>query len=141
MRNRSLSDARWFYDKKRKIGKGNLYLHNWKSIKLKRNMLCYRYSQLYVSHMCKRTFRFKLQLSSYWQNINFSRNCPIFYLFTVIVIFQVYLQLLDQAGYFYPLNFMAGTCQEYSLHFCQLWAAKMLCACPFIFLKYVNPCS
>ena len=26
LRNRSLSDARWFYGKKRKIGKGNLYL-------------------------------------------------------------------------------------------------------------------
>ena len=26
LRNRSLSDARWFYGKKRKIGKGNLYV-------------------------------------------------------------------------------------------------------------------
>ena len=26
LRNRSLSDARWFYGKKRKLGKGNLYL-------------------------------------------------------------------------------------------------------------------
>ena len=32
LRNRSLSDARWFYGKKRKIGKGNLYLtENWLS--------------------------------------------------------------------------------------------------------------
>ena len=32
LRNRSLSDARWFYGKKRKIGKANLYLtENWLS--------------------------------------------------------------------------------------------------------------
>ena len=32
LRNRSLSDARWFYGKKRKIGKENLYVtENWLS--------------------------------------------------------------------------------------------------------------
>ena len=38
--------------------------------------------------MCKRIFRFKLQSSSYWQNINFSFNC------------------------FYPVNFVARTWKE-----------------------------
>ena len=44
--------------------------------------------------MCKRIFKFELQLSSYWQNIKFSRYCLKFHSFTKIVIFQVYLQLL-----------------------------------------------
>ena len=38
---------------------------NWKSINLKRNVLCFRQSQLYVSHMCKRIFKFELQLRSF----------------------------------------------------------------------------
>ena len=66
-------------------------------------MLCCRYSQLYMPHMCKRIFRFKLQPSSYWQNIKLSRNCPKFHIFTWIVIFQVYLQLFDQL--LYPCKF------------------------------------
>ena len=49
-----------------------------------------------MSHICKRTFEFKLQLRSYWQNIKFSRYCPKFPIFTNFVIFQVYLQLLRQ---------------------------------------------
>ena len=70
-----------------KLGKGN-----WKSIKSKRNVL-FRQSQLYVSHVCKRIFKFKLQLISYWQNVKFSRYCPKFHIFTKIVIFQVFLTL------------------------------------------------
>ena len=46
--------------------------------------------------MCKRIFKFELQLSSYWQNIKFSRYCPKFHILTNIVIFQVYLQLFRQ---------------------------------------------
>ena len=46
-----------------------------------------------MSHMYKRIFKFELQLSSYWQNIKFSRYCPKFHIFTKIIIFQVYLQL------------------------------------------------
>ena len=46
--------------------------------------------------MCKRIFKFELQLSSYWQSIKFSRYCPKFYIFTNIVIFQVYCNFLDQ---------------------------------------------
>ena len=69
---------------------------NWKSIKLKRNVLCFRQTQLYVSHVCKRIFKFELQLSSYWQNIKFSRCCPKFHIITKIVIFQFFCNFLDQ---------------------------------------------
>ena len=41
--------------------------------------------------MCKRIFQIELKLSSYWQNIKFSRYRPKFHTFTNIVIFQVYL--------------------------------------------------
>ena len=37
--------------------------------------------------MCKRFFKFALQLSSYWKNINFSRNCPKFHVVAKIIIF------------------------------------------------------
>ena len=92
LRNRSLSDARWFYGKKRKIGKGNLYLTenrlSWNE------MWCTPDNHTYMCHTCaKDFFKFELQLSSYWQNIRFSWNCPKFHIFTKIVIFQVYLQL------------------------------------------------
>ena len=38
--------------------------------------------------MCKRIFKFEVQLSSYWQNIKFSRYCPKFHIFAKIVIFK-----------------------------------------------------
>ena len=56
-------------------------------------MYCASDGFLYVLHMCKRIFKFELQLSSYWQNTKFSRYCPKFHILTKIVIFQVYLQL------------------------------------------------
>ena len=58
-------------------------------------------SQLYVSHMCKRIFKLELQLSSYWQNIKFSRYCPKFHIFTKIVIFQVYVR--DMSGILFSI--------------------------------------
>ena len=48
LRNRSLSDARWFYGKTRTIGKGNLYLTE--------------NHQLSWNEMYKRIFKFELQL-------------------------------------------------------------------------------
>ena len=47
MRNRSLSNARWFYGKKRKIRKGNLYLTE---NRLERNELLF--AEGYHSYMC-----------------------------------------------------------------------------------------
>ena len=64
-----------------------------------------------MSHICKRIFRFKLQLSSYWQNIKFSRNCPKFHIFTLIVIFQVYYSnFLDKLLHPYKFHdrYMSG---------------------------------
>ena len=91
-KNQSLSDARWFYSKKRKIGKGNLYLTE---NQLSWNEMCSASdNHNYISHTCAKEFlNFKLQLSSYWQNIKFSRYCPKFHIFTKIVISHVYLQL------------------------------------------------
>ena len=95
LRNRSLSDARWFYGQKRNIGKGNLYLTenrlSW--------MCCASDNHNYMCHKCaKKKIKFELQLSSYWQNIKFSRFCPKFHIFTkiVIVVFLQFLRLLDQ---------------------------------------------
>ena len=122
LRNRSLSDVRWFYGKKRKTGRGTVF--NWKSIKLKRNMLCFILSQLYVSHMCKRIFKFELQLSNYWQNTKFSRYCPKFHIFTKIVIFQAYLQLFRPTASSLQVLW-PGHVRNTLFHFCQLWAVNI----------------
>ena len=91
---------------------------NWESVQLKQNVLYCRYSQLYVSHMCKRILRLELEVSSYWQNIKFSQNWPKFHIFIWIIIFQVYLQLF---WLLHPYKFygrdMLCVCQEYSFIF------------------------
>ena len=45
--------------------------------------------------MCKRIFKFELQLSSYWQNIKSLRYCPKFHILTKIVIFKYICNFLD----------------------------------------------
>ena len=112
-----------FTVKKTQNWEGNS-VFNWKSIELKRNLLYFRKSQLYVSHMCKRIFKFQLQLSSYWLNIKFSRNCPKFHIFTKIVIFQVYLQLFRPTASSLWISWQ-GHVRNTLFHFCQLWAVNI----------------
>ena len=55
-------------------------------------MWCMADNNNYICHiMCKETLTFEFQLSSYRQNIKFSRNYSKFHIFTKIVIFEVYL--------------------------------------------------
>ena len=74
--------------------------------------------------MCKRIFKFELQLGSYWQNIKFSRYCPKFHIFTKIVIFKYICSFLDQL--LHPYKFygrdMLGIL---FFSFCQLWAVNL----------------
>ena len=42
---------------------------------------------IWVMYMQKR-FKIEFQLTSNWQSKNFSQNCPIFHIFTEIVIAQ-----------------------------------------------------
>ena len=77
-----------------------------------------------MSHMCKRIFKFKLQWSSYWQNIKFSRYCPKFHIFTKIVIFQVYLQLFRPIASSLWILWQ-GHVRNTLFHCCQLWAVKL----------------
>ena len=88
LRNQSLSNTRWFYGKKCKIGKGNLYLtENWLSWN---KMCCTAINHNYMCHTCAKEFS-DLNFSSYLQNIEFSWNCPKFYIFTITVIFKKYI--------------------------------------------------
>ena len=49
-------------------------------------MCCTSDNHNYMCHTCAKEFlKFKLQLSSYWQNIKFSPYCPKFHIFTNIV--------------------------------------------------------
>ena len=93
LRNRSLSDAWWFYGKNRKIGKGNLYLTenrlSWNE------MCCASDNHNYMCHTCAKEFlnssfnKAVINKISHFHNI--APNFTFF--FTKIVIFQVYLQL------------------------------------------------
>ena len=77
-----------------------------------------------MSHVCKRIFKFELQLSSYSQNIKFSRYCPKFHIFTNIVIFQVYLQLFRTTASSLQISWQ-GHVRNTLFHFCQLPPVKM----------------
>ena len=116
LRNWSLSDARWFCGKKRKIGKGNLYLTE---NRLSWNVMCCASDNYnYMCHTCaKEFFEFELQLKSYWQNIKFSRYCPKFPIFKFRNFSSIGLFATFETNCFIPINFMAGTCQEYSFSF------------------------
>ena len=60
-------------------------------------MCCTSDNHNYMCHTCAKEFlKFELQLSSYWQNIKFSRYCPKFHIFTNIVIFKYFCNFLDQ---------------------------------------------
>ena len=77
-----------------------------------------------MSHMCKRIFKFELQLGSYWQNIKFSRYCPKFLIFTKILIFKYICNFLDQL--LHPYKFCRRDRSGILFFiFCQLWAVKM----------------
>ena len=176
---RSLSNARWFYGKKRKIGKRNLYLTenrlSWNEIccaadKIPFQMRAWscvtsysvagftlsyaRYGKprngsdvmqlhariwkghlkWYVSHLCKRNFRFERQLNSYWQNIKFSRNCPKFHIFSKIVIFKVYLQLFRPTASSLWILWQENV-RKTLFSSCQLWAVKPSILLDFLLIK------
>ena len=87
-----------------------------------------------MSHMCKRIFKFELQLSSYWQNINLLWYCTKFHIFTKIVIFQVYLQLFRSTASSLSILWQ-GHVRNTLFHFCQLWAVNQPSdnSCNFMF--------
>ena len=114
LRNRSSSNARWFYTKKVQIEKGNLY---WTKNRLSRNeMWCAADNYNYMCHPCAKRFLdsnlneavidkipifTKLsQISHIRKNHNFSSLIGRFY-----------------TNCFYPINFMAGICEEYPFSF------------------------
>ena len=91
-RNRS-SDATWFYGKKRQNWEGKS-VFNWKSIKLKQNVLCFKNHNC-ICHICAKEF-----LDSNFNEVvidkisNFHEILPNFHIFTGVVIFQVYLNFV-----------------------------------------------
>ena len=95
LRNQSLSNARWFYSKKRKIGKRNLYLNeNW----LNRNtMWCTTDNHNYMRHICAKGF---LDLNFNWAVIdkisNFHKIYPNFTFSQKSCFFKYNWNFLDQ---------------------------------------------
>ena len=75
-----------------KIGNGNLYSTE--------NRLSKNYNYMCLSHMCKRIWRSELWLSSYWQIIKSSRNCPKFHIIAKVIIFKVWLEFFRPTASF-----------------------------------------
>ena len=96
LRNQSLSNARWFYGKKHKIRKDNLYLtENW----LERNEIWFAEdNHSFMCHICaKRYLNSILIISSYyWQNINFNEIAPNFTFWQKSQFFKYNWNFLDQ---------------------------------------------
>ena len=107
LRNRSLSNAMWFYGKKRKIGKGNLYLTE---NRLGRNEIWHTEdNRSCMGHICAQGFS---ESNFNWAVIDqisiFSRNCPKFHIFIKIIIFKV------------QFDFFRPTAKEYTFLFLQV---------------------
>ena len=118
LRNKFLSNVKWFYGKKTQNWEGNLYLteNRWKEMWCAEDQI-----QLYVS--CKKSiFRFELWLSSYSQNIIF-----FFKLLPILHIHKNrnYSSMIGnrQTNCFYPMNLWQGHVRNVLFHSCQLWAA------------------
>ena len=105
-RNRSFSNASWFYSKNRKIWKGNLYLTE---NRFSRNeMWCAVVNHNHMYHMRKGIFRFVLLLGSYWQNIIFQEIAPNCTYKNCSFKSRPIIGLFD-TNCFYPLNVIAVT--------------------------------
>ena len=87
LRNQSLSNARWFYGKKSKIGKRNLYLtEDWLS---RNNIWCAVGNHNYMNHECAEGFLdSNFNEAGFDKILNFQENCPKFYIFTNILVFR-----------------------------------------------------
>ena len=88
-------------------------------------MVCGRWSQMYVLHVCNRIFMFELYLRRYWQKNPVFKNCHKFHIFTKIVILKVQLER-DR-----PTTFILWILWQVHLsnvffffHFRLLWAVK-----------------
>ena len=89
-----------FCSKKRKIGKENLYSTK---NQLGRNETCCAEDNHNWVTCVKRTSQIRI-----WRNIEFSRNCSKFHIFTTIVIFQLVFQsqiVIYYTNCFYPIHF------------------------------------
>ena len=82
-------------------------------------------SESYVSHMCKRIFKFELQLSRYWQNTKFLPYCPQFHIL-YSNFSSIFANFLDRL--LHPINFIARTCQECSFSFLPVVSRKVFSA-------------
>ena len=75
-KNRSLSNAKWFCAKETQNLKGNLKLTK---VRPGRNEIsCAEDNHNCISNYVQKILRSELWLTSNWQNIDFSRNCPNF---------------------------------------------------------------
>ena len=95
LRNRSLSDARWFYGKKRKIGKGNMYLTenrlSWNEI------WCSSHNNNYMCHTCaKEVLNSSFNLAVIDKISNFHDIAPNFTFLQISWFLKYICNFLDQ---------------------------------------------
>ena len=105
----SLSNARWFYGKKRKVGKGNLYLTE---TQLSRNEIrCAANIHNYMCHICAKGFLDLNFNQAVLDKIpNFHEIAPNFTYSQKFFIF--FLKYNWNLTNFFHINFMAGTWEE-----------------------------
>ena len=115
LRNRYLSNVRWVYNKKCKIWKGVLYLTE---NQLGRNKIwCAEDHHSYMCHICAKGFldvNFNLavidKISIFHEiALNFTYSQKIIILDSVIGTFWT--------NCFYSINFLVGTCKQYTFSF------------------------
>ena len=118
-----MSDARWFYGKKCKIGKGNLYLtenrFSWNE------MCCASDNHNYMSHICAKEFlNSSFNLAVIDKISNFHDIAPNFTFSQKSSFFKYICTFLDQLLHPYKFYGMQGHVRNTLFHFCQLWAVN-----------------
>ena len=121
LRNRSLSDARWFCGKKRKIGKGNLYLtENGLSWNV---MCCASDNHNYMRHTCAKEFLNRASIKKLLTKYQIFTILPQISHFHKFRNFSSIFATFE-ANCFIPINFMQGHVRNTLFHFCQLPPVK-----------------
>ena len=151
LRDRSLSDARWFYGKKRKIGKGNLYLTenrlSWNE------MCCASNNHNYICHTCAKEFlNSTFNLAVIDKISNFNEIAPNFTFSQKSQFFKYICNFLDQLLHLYKFHgrdmwgilfFIFASCEPLTTHNWQKWKFMWICGIWDNFVKiwyFANNC-
>ena len=78
---------------------------------------CAEESHSYMSNLCGKQF----SDSNFWQNKDFSRNCPKIHILTRSLFLKTYWAMIDQMHLHVPINIMAVAWEENSFSIFASW--------------------